>query len=327
MDLYTTSFTYPLPTARNIRNTASPLPPNLPLSGSESLSDGSLPNVTSATTPPRRKPSILVPLTTTAKIEKDWDEVQRMCLAVTTREGCLVTVSREQMGVEIGGSAPLSLGTGESVAPIPDTTLWNFHLSGGYQPVMAARGATLREAPRDNRTVIKVARTDILESPLASFSPLKADVRRFLNQIAVDSLAHIAVVNIEVSGSGVAGGVVIATADGQAGLTLEETQRGEQIASQEARNGSRRNSVNGATGEGTTDTSPIKPREDPQAGSIDSASAPSQANAAANGPVTYGLETERMCELVITGPIESVEIAKVRLLVMLDELVSGPDCF
>jgi len=29
-----------------------------------------------------------------------------------------------------------------------------------------------------------------------------------------------------------------------------------------------------------------------------------------------------MCELVITGNLESVEIAKVRLLVMLDELVS-----
>jgi hypothetical protein len=43
--------------------------------------------------------------------------------------------------------------------------------------------------------------------------------------------------------------------------------------------------------------------------------------------VTYGLETERLCELVITGSTESVEVAKVRLLVMLDELVSGRVCF
>jgi hypothetical protein len=38
-------------------------------------------------------------------------------------------------------------------------------------------------------------------------------------------------------------------------------------------------------------------------------------------PVMYGLETERMCEIVITGQLESVELAKVRILVLLDELV------
>lgn len=35
-----------------------------------------------------------------------------------------------------------------------------------------------------------------------------------------------------------------------------------------------------------------------------------------------GLEIERVCELVITGHGDSVELARVRLLVMLDELVS-----
>jgi hypothetical protein len=35
-----------------------------------------------------------------------------------------------------------------------------------------------------------------------------------------------------------------------------------------------------------------------------------------------GLETERVCELVVTGHGDSVELARVRLLVMLDELVS-----
>jgi hypothetical protein len=35
-----------------------------------------------------------------------------------------------------------------------------------------------------------------------------------------------------------------------------------------------------------------------------------------------GLETERACELVITGQSDAVEVTKVRLLVMLDELVS-----
>ena len=35
-----------------------------------------------------------------------------------------------------------------------------------------------------------------------------------------------------------------------------------------------------------------------------------------------GLEIERVCELVITGHGDSVELARVRLLVMLDQLVS-----
>ena len=36
-----------------------------------------------------------------------------------------------------------------------------------------------------------------------------------------------------------------------------------------------------------------------------------------------GLESERVCELVITGHGDSVDLARVRLLVMLDELVSN----
>jgi hypothetical protein len=34
-----------------------------------------------------------------------------------------------------------------------------------------------------------------------------------------------------------------------------------------------------------------------------------------------GLETERVCELQITGQADAIEVARVRLLVMLDELV------
>lgn len=38
--------------------------------------------------------------------------------------------------------------------------------------------------------------------------------------------------------------------------------------------------------------------------------------------IGFGLETERNVEVVITGMFESVEQARVRLLVLLDELVS-----
>ena len=43
------------------------------------------------------------------------------------------------------------------------------------------------------------------------------------------------------------------------------------------------------------------------------------ANAAAQAA---GLEGEKTCELIITGPGDTVDVARLRLLVMLDELVS-----
>ncbi len=222
--------------------------------------------------------------------------------------------------MDLGGSPPQPLGTGENELPIPDTTLWNFHLSGGYQSVMAARGAILRETPRDNRTVLKVARTEILESPLATISPLVSDVRRCLGEIAADSRAHIAVLNIELPGSGGVGGTVLATADGQGGFPAPsaEIDEGAQAATQDARSGSAPSSVNGAARESSGTPPPTKPQNSTATNDQ------SQPMTATIAPVTYGLETERMCELVITGSLESVEIAKVRLLVMLDELVS---CF
>lgn len=39
------------------------------------------------------------------------------------------------------------------------------------------------------------------------------------------------------------------------------------------------------------------------------------------GTGAFGLETERMCEIVVTGDMGNVETAKVQVLVMLDELV------
>lgn len=301
MDLYTTSFTFPHPTPRSLHGSASPLPNNLTLPGSTGLPDIPLPNVTSATSP-SKPPGASAPITTTAQIEKDWEAVRKLALDVTSREGCLVTASKEHIGVELGSGTPISLGEGD--VPVPSSTVWNFHLSGGYRSVMAARGAVLREAPRDNRTCIKVPRTDILESPLASMSPLKPDVKRRLDEIATDSRAQIAVLNLTIPGSGGIGGTVLAVADGQAMHNSQEHPGDPSGTS----------GVNGAA-DGTSETSPVKS----QAGD---AGKGKDAQATSAAPVSYGLETERMCELVITGPIESVEIAKVRLLVMLDELVS-----
>ncbi|OCF33709.1 cytoplasmic protein [Kwoniella heveanensis BCC8398] len=318
MDLYTTSFTFPRPSPRSIRPSSSPLPASLALPGSGVIPTIPLPNVTSATTPPG-KPSSAT-LTTAAQIEKDWAAVQKMCLDITTREGCLVTVTKESVGVDLGSAGSVDGAASNPDAPIPATTIWNFHLSGGYQSVMAARGAILREVPKDNKTVLKVARTELLESPLASVSPLKADVKRRLDEIAADSRAHIAVLNIEIPGAGV-GGIVLATADGQAqqqtgapgqtdpsstgapgaGSQQEGSAGPDSQAGETAAPGNK--AANGSAADGAGNSATVPPPAPPP-----------------NAPVTYGLETERMCELVITGSVESVEVAKIRLLVMLDEL-------
>lgn len=52
-----------------------------------------------------------------------------------------------------------------------------------------------------------------------------------------------------------------------------------------------------------------------------------QVAGSASASVGPGWETERNVEIVITGPFESVEQAKVRLLVLLDELVRSPSSF
>ncbi|KDQ13625.1 hypothetical protein BOTBODRAFT_111266 [Botryobasidium botryosum FD-172 SS1] len=151
------------------------------------------------------------------------DAVQKVCVDAIATHGCLVSFTRSE-----------------------DTKSWNFHLSGGYQQVMAARGMILRNCPVVARSSIKVARSEILES--ASSSTLKPDVRRRLDEIASQTRANVSVVH----NSSQAGG---------------------------------------------------PPAPD-----------------GIHGGAWAGLESERMCDLVITGTGESVEVARILLLVMLDEI-------
>ncbi len=100
-----------------------------------------------------------------------------------------------------------------------------------------------------HRSSIKVTRSEILDSPFSK-PTLKPEVRRKLDDIASQTLAHIAVVN------------------------------------------------------------------SPQ--SLSNRTPPDGISSSAGWS---GLETERVCELVITGSEDAVDLARVRLLVMLDELV------
>lgn len=258
MDLYTTSFTFHR-SAPSVRKPTS-LRTTLSQKGSSS--------------PPH---SISLQQQDAAQAEREWEQVQKLCDDVTSREGCLVTVSRDVIHGAEGGDHD----GGRPSSPTPGGTLWNFHISGAYQAVMSARGALLRETPRDNRASLKVPRGEILEKPLAPVSPLKADVKRRLDDIANDTRANITVLNTDPNGNPNFA-QVLATADPDSGT-------------QDSRDNS---------------SSP-QPEEE---------SADVKGSPQVQVQASYGLETERMCELVVSGSVESVELAKVRLLVMIDEL-------
>lgn len=168
------------------------------------------------------------------------EQMQTLCMEAMSNYQCMVT------------SSPLEGGKG-----------YNFHLSGGYQQVMGARGYILRGSPfkvrrytssitdllkatadtlityspfmyPQKKSVVKVPRSEVLDAK----ENVKSEMRRKLDEIAALTKAHLAIVG-QVSGT-----------------------------------------------------------------------------------IGFGLETERNVEIVITGSYESIEQARVRLLVLLDELVS-----
>jgi len=129
-------------------------------------------------------------------------------------------------------AATANAGASNVLVGMPEGKGFHFHLSGGYQQVMGARGAILRDSPFKRKSVVKVPRSEVLDAK----ENVKAEMRRKLDEIASLTKAHLAIVG--------------------------------QMA----------------------------------------------------GQIGFGLETERNVEIVITGSYESVEQARVRLLVLLDEL-------
>ncbi|KDN50826.1 hypothetical protein K437DRAFT_60175 [Tilletiaria anomala UBC 951] len=160
------------------------------------------------------------------------------------------------------GNAQNAAGAQASGAAAAVAPKYCFFLSGGYQQVMAARGAVLRDHPFQTQSRAKVPMAELLDTVSAAatlpggpsksngadasngaasggtIEVLKPEVRKRLDEIAALTHAHIAIVSHE--------------------------SRGVELG--------------------------------------------------------YGLETERNVELVITGSVESIELARVRLLVFLDEL-------
>ena len=139
------------------------------------------------------------------------EQMQKICMEAMSNYQCMVTCS-----------------------PLENNKGFNFHLSGGYQQVMGARGYIYRASPLKNKSVVKVPRSEVLDAK----ENVKTEMRKKLDEIAALTKAHLAIVG-QVSGT-----------------------------------------------------------------------------------IGFGLETERNVEIVITGMYENVEQARVRLLVLLDELVS-----
>ena len=228
MDVYTTSFTYP----RSLRHSHSPAS-SLDFQSDIRTSDSL------ATTPQHLQQKI-----SDVSVTSDADAIQKLAVMAMSLHGCHVSYFMVDQGKG-----------------------WNFHITGAYQQVMITRGLILKECPiqvsplfypsfsslRPNtpqhRVAIKVTRSEILDSPFSK-PALKPEVRRRLDDIASQSVAHIAVVN-----------------------------------------------------------SPL---------ALSNRTPPDGISSSAGWS---GLETERVCELVVTGTEDAVDLARVRLLVMLDELV------
>ncbi|KAJ3508062.1 hypothetical protein NLJ89_g5961 [Agrocybe chaxingu] len=215
MDVYTTSFTYPR-RSRHIHSPASSL----------DFQPGDL-----------KQPSLIDPYPTAPQLQHanptvsdvsvaaDAEAIQKLAMMAMSLHGCHVSYYMVDQG-----------------------RAWNFHITGAYQQVMITRGLILKECPVQHRAAIKVTRSEILDSPFSK-PTLKPEVRRRLDDIASQTLAHIAVVN-----------------------------------------------------------SPL---------ALSNRTPPDGISSSAGWS---GLETERVCELVVTGTEDAVDLARVRLLVMLDEL-------
>lgn len=206
----------------------------------------------------------------------------------------------------VGGAGGLQQGNAGAAA----SKSFNFLISGAYASVLAARGYILRECPvvvsvlsrrrwhavasytfglgltaipfailpslPQTRTSIPVPRSEILDAPSPLAQPsLKPTVRRRLDDVASQTLAHIAVVNPATSNNSL--------------LPPPLTPL--------RRASSQTFSSNGHNGH---------------------SAAPFPASAFPIGNAT--LETEPMCHIVITGSSTAPSVAKVRLLVMLDEM-------
>lgn len=234
-------------------------------------------------------------------------------------------------------------------------TAFNFTITGSSQAnVMAARGLILRESPVQNRSVIRVARSEILEPASASIpiaraqsnggsngnissvpmptnggggGALKQPVIQRLDEIAAQTRANISVLKTSSSSS----------SPSSAFPSMPQPHFSTSSAPSPSpwptfgfgMNGGGGNMMNGHSHSPHGNSQPHTPApgypnthsSNPNGGSAHGHGGLASFGGATAAAHAAGLEGEKTCELIITGPGETVDVARLRLLVMLDELV------
>lgn len=301
-----------------------PFNTNLPLPSSTSVQAGP-PNVTSATLA-SNSTRCQLPQLTLAQAQAEFQRVEATCLEITARESCHVSATREAMGLPLG-MVPQTIAITPQTADnlTNETPAYNLSISGGYAAVMAARGAAMREAPHENLVTLRVPLSEVLEYAPSEHSAVKPDVLRRLQVIATDTQAHIRLSSVPPSGSSATPPVIHAEIQPRVDDNDASTDGADQTtqAPGHDRTGSGASSL-AASIHGVSSSTK-------QAPNVDSSSAfngrhPSdlgRSSVAAATKASYGLVAEKQCEIAIIGSMESVELAKVRILVLFDELVSA----
>ncbi|RXK40626.1 hypothetical protein M231_02081 [Tremella mesenterica] len=309
MDSYTTSFVILrsgqshnniIPLSRSLSQSISLAPETLSHPPSLSASQSSTRDSSNT------NPSIIS--SSNAQEEKDWKLVQTLSREIGNREGCTITVTKEFIQERLGSTYSLDL-LDSNISNAPLCTAYNFVLSGPQPSVLAARGALLRQCPRDDRAALSVTRVDFLIDPLVSSSNVKAPVEKKLRDIVNLSRAHIYIVNShERIDAGVEGDVLLSLVP-----PFHKEQHSPDVDSRHS-----------STAQSITLSNESSPSSrDPHGKDGNSAdSVPSKPKTISDSKetVTYGLESERMCDVIITSNMENVEVAKVRVLVLQDEL-------
>lgn len=247
-------------------------------------------------------------------------------------------------GGVISANANAALLTG----PHTRGTAFNVTITGSSQAnVMAARGLILRDSPVQNRSVIKVARSEILEPsvgrppaqssngggspngdhgnmissvPMPGTSPgapgqstggaLKQPVIQRLDEIAAQTRANIS---------------VLKTSSSSPSPSSASSAYPHSPYSSSPYPSSTWSNNYGATSTSSFTSWPSFPASGSGGNASNSGGGGGGNFGGANTAAqAAGLEGEKTCELIITGPGDTVDVARLRLLVMLDELVRRP---
>lgn len=270
--------------------------------------------------------------------EKEGQVMQQLCREIAAREGCVVTaIANQDDALGFADSPKHTQRTIDSAAPATTTT-WSFCIAGTQAAVLAAKGAVLREMPRDHSTTILAKCADILVSPYRYNSSLKPAVKARLDSIASTTDATICIPSGHTSGMYLYRSGTHASSTGNDDVKSDTVPATPVLHPSQLAHGVRHvtsgsaGSLNMGMGRSfvqhrrsVSSIGQSTSASHRSYGSIESlvpvSADPSFEAMDDSMPYTGQLEKETACEIVIGGSEGSVGAAKVGVLVMLDEMV------